>query len=53
MEEYAVTFQKQHRGTGRVTKVTDYCFYWETLPDKNGKTTTTVYMESYFWRSCF
>lgn len=34
-----------NRGKG---KVTSYCFWWETLPDKNGNTKTTVYMKSYF-----
>ena len=48
MEEAANEFWKKNRGKGRVTKVTDYCFWWETLPDKNGNVKTTVYMASYF-----
>ena len=43
MDDLAVKFTKQNRG-----KVTSYCFWWETLPDKNGNTKTTVYMKSYF-----
>ena len=45
MNDLAVKFTKQNRGKG---KVTSYCFLWETLPDKNGNTKTTVYMKSYF-----
>lgn len=41
MDDLAV----KYRGKG---KVTSYCFWWETLPDKNGNTKTTVYMKSYF-----
>lgn len=37
MDDLAV----KYRGKG---KVTSYCFWWETLPDKK----TTVYMKSYF-----
>lgn len=48
MEEIANKFWKQNKGKGKVTKITDYCFYWETFPDKNGNTKTTIYMESYF-----
>ena len=48
MQETADKFWKQNRGKGRVTKVNDYSFVWETLPDKDGKTKTTVYMASYF-----
>ena len=51
MQEYADRFQREHRGKGKVIKVTDYSFWWETLPDfKNPetKTKTTVYMKSYF-----
>lgn len=32
MDDLAVKFTKQNRGKG---KVTSYCFWWETLPDKN------------------
>ena len=45
MNDLAVKFTKQNRGKG---KVTSYSFWWETLPDKNGNTKTTVYMKSYF-----
>ena len=48
MDDLAVKFAKQNRGKGKVVKVTSYCFWWETLPDKNGNTKTTVYMKSYF-----
>ena len=48
MEEAANKFWKQNRGKGRVVKVTPYSFWWETLPDKDGKTKLTVYMKSYF-----
>lgn len=48
MEELANKFLKEHKGKGKVTKLTDYCFWWESLPDKNGVTKTTVYMKSYF-----
>lgn len=48
MKDLAVKFAKQHRGKGKVVKITSYCFWWETLPDKNGNTKTTVYMKSYF-----
>lgn len=48
MNDLAVKFAKQNRGKGKVVKVTSYCFWWETLPDKNGNTKTTVYMKSYF-----
>ena len=48
MNDLAVKFAKQNRGKGKVVKVTSYSFWWETLPDKNGNTKTTVYMKSYF-----
>ncbi len=50
MEKMANEFQRQHRGKGKVTKVNDYSFVWETLPDKNGNTKQTVYMLSYFMK---
>lgn len=43
MNDLAVKFIKQNRD-----KVTSYCFWWETLPDKNCNTKITVYMKSYF-----
>lgn len=52
IEEIAANFQKNHRGTGKVTKVNDYCFLWETLPDKSGVTKTTVYYLSFFANVC-
>ena len=45
MDDLAVKFTKQNRGKD---KVTSYCFWCETLPDKNGNTKITVYMKSYF-----
>lgn len=48
MELLAANFWKQHRGSGRVSTVTEYSFTWETLPDKNGKVTSVTYMKSYF-----
>lgn len=30
MDDLAV----KYRGKGKVVKVTSYCFWWETLPDK-------------------
>jgi len=48
MEEVANEFWKQHRGQGRVVKVNDYSFVWETPPDKNGNTNQVTYMLSYF-----
>lgn len=51
MEEYAVNYQKEHRGSGKVVSVNDYCFVWETLPDpkdESKKTKQTVFMLSYF-----
>lgn len=48
MRELAQEFQIKHIKNGKVTKVTDYCFWWKTLPDKNDNTKTTVYMKSYF-----
>lgn len=48
MEEVANKFWKQHRGQGKVVKVNEYSFVWETLPDKNGNTKQTIYMLSYF-----
>lgn len=48
MEEVANKFWKQHRGQGRIVKVNEYSFIWETLPDKNGNIKQTIYMLSYF-----
>lgn len=48
MKELANKFWQKNRTKGKVVKVTDYSFWWETFPDKNGNTQTTVYMESYF-----
>lgn len=48
MQELSDKFWKDHRGSGRVTSVTNYSFTWETLPDKDGKVKATVYMLSYF-----
>lgn len=48
MEKVANEFWRQHRGQGRVVKVNDYSFVWETLPDKNGNTKQVTYMLSYF-----
>ena len=48
MRELAVEFQRKNRGKGVVSKVNDYSFEFSTLPDKNGKVETTVYMLSYF-----
>lgn len=48
MQELVVEFQKKNRGKGTVSKVNDYSFEFFTLPDKNGKVETTVYMLSYF-----
>ena len=36
MYEVANKYAKTHRGSS-VTKVNDYSFVWETVPDKNGK----------------
>ena len=51
MNDLAVKFTKQNRGKGKVVKVTSYCFWWETLPDKNGNTKTTVYEKLFYGRS--
>lgn len=51
MQKIANEYQKKHRGKGRVTKVTDYSFWWETLPNPkklDEKTKTTVFYTSYF-----
>lgn len=49
MEQKAELFRRTHLGQGYISKVTDYCFEWTTNPDKNGKSTKTTYMETYFW----
>lgn len=48
MQKIANEYENKNRGKGRVTKVTDYCFFWETLHDKNGNVKETVFMKSYF-----
>ena len=45
MDDLALKFTKQNRGKD---KVTSYCFWCETLPDKNGNTKITVYI----WKGC-
>lgn len=50
MQELANKYARTHRGSGSVSKVNDYSFVWETLPDKNGKTQVTVFYASYFWK---
>ena len=49
MKELAKQYQKEHRGQGEVTKVTDYSFDFTSLPDKNGNTKTVSVMRSYFY----
>lgn len=50
MQEYADMYQKQHRGKGYYSDLTDYSFKWTTLPTKeNEKPTTCIFMKSYFW----
>ena len=46
MKELAMQYERQH--AGRVTKITNYSFEFETLPDKNGSTKKYVVMKSYF-----
>ena len=48
MQKIADKFQREHRGKGTVSHVTDYSFQYTTLPDKNGKTESCTYMLSYF-----
>lgn len=48
MNEIAAEFQRKNRGKGTVSKITDYSFEFYTIPDKNGKSETTIYMISYF-----
>lgn len=48
MEEYAVEYQRKHRG--KVTDVTNYSFKYTTLPLKEDeKPKSYVVMKSYFW----
>lgn len=48
MQAEANKYWKLHRGEGNYSKVTPYSFTWNTFPDKNGKSTTTVFYASYF-----
>lgn len=48
MNKIAKQFANDHLGKGTVDKVTDYSFQYTTLPDKNGKSESVVYMQSYF-----
>ncbi len=48
MEKIANDFLTKNRNKGLVKRVTSYSFDFETNADKNGKSETTVYMESYF-----
>lgn len=49
MQDYAAQYQKQHRGKGTVSNVTNYSFVFTTLPDKQGNQSSVVVMESWFW----
>lgn len=48
MEKLAKEYKRTH--AGKVLAVTDYCFTFETLPTKDGKTQKYVVMESYFFK---
>lgn len=49
MEEYAFMYQKQHRGKGCVSDITNYSFKWTTLPMKENEQPKSYYMMiSYF-----
>ena len=54
MQEYADAYQRQHRGKGTVSSVTDYSFKYTTLPLKDTEQPKShVVMLSYFWeKSC-
>lgn len=50
MQEYADAYQRQHRGKGTVSSVTDYSFKYTTLPLKDTEQPKShVVMLSYFW----
>lgn len=50
MEEYAMAYQKKHRGKGTVSNVGDYSFTFTTLPlSEKEQQKTYVVMLSYFW----
>lgn len=50
MKEYIKEYNKEHCNSGRIISETDYSFTFETKPDKNGKTSSYIVYESYFWR---
>lgn len=48
MNNIANEFATKNRAKGTLKRVTNYSFDFETNVDKNGKSVTTTYMESYF-----
>ena len=48
MEELARKYERKHEG--HVTKITDYSFEFETVPNKDGKVERYVVMSSYFFK---
>lgn len=49
METYARQYQKEHRGKGLVSDITNYSFKFTTLPKKQDETPKSYYvMKSYF-----
>lgn len=48
MQDLATQYCKTHKG--RVTKLNDYSFEFETLPDKDGKVKKYTVMLSYFFK---
>ena len=48
MEELAREYERKHKG--HVTKITNYSFEFETVPNKDGKVEKYVVMRTYFFK---